>query len=51
MEENSLKYALSKGRTKDNSTLIKPRTLIEWINEKDTFLFEEMAYPPCECGL
>jgi competence ComEA-like helix-hairpin-helix protein len=27
------------------------RTIEQIINEKDAFLFEEMAYPPCECGL
>lgn len=51
MEEQSIDYALSKGRNITNSTLIKPKTLNQWINERDTFLFEELSYPPCECGL
>jgi hypothetical protein len=51
LEKISLDYALRKGRSIANSTLIKPKTLTEWINERDTYLFDDMAYPPCQCGL
>lgn len=51
MEKRSLEYALAKGRTKENSTIVKPKTLTEWINEKDSYLFQELTYPPCQCGL
>jgi 3'-phosphoadenosine 5'-phosphosulfate sulfotransferase (PAPS reductase)/FAD synthetase len=51
LEKTSLDYALSKGRSIANSTLIKPKTLTQWIDERDSFLFEELSYPPCQCGL
>ena len=31
--------------------LLKTKTLPEIINEPDTFIFEELSYPPCQCGL
>jgi hypothetical protein len=29
----------------------KKKTLVEIVNEPDTYLFADMAYPPCQCGL
>jgi hypothetical protein len=31
--------------------LVATNTLSKIINEPDAFLFEELAYPPCQCGL
>jgi hypothetical protein len=51
MENEATLNAIDKGYDIENAILIKPRRLLEWVEEKDSFLFDDMAYPPCECGL
>jgi hypothetical protein len=31
--------------------LVKSKNLTQIINEPDAYLFDDMAYPPCQCGL
>lgn len=31
--------------------LVKTKNLTQIINEPDAYLFEELSYPPCQCGL
>jgi hypothetical protein len=31
--------------------LVKTKNLTQIINEPDAYLFDDMAYPPCQCGL
>lgn len=52
LEKQAISYAITKGKRKDNLYLVyKGKTLEQIISDKQSHLWEEMDYPPCQCGL
>jgi len=48
LEKRNNTYRLSTGK---KPVYFKGKSVIDVINEPDAFLFEELSYPPCQCGL